>query len=446
MKLFGTDGIRGIAGEMLSAGLCVRVGMALGEVIRRRGDVPLALIAEDTRESSDALCAAIASGLAASGVDVYILGVISTPAVAYLTRTLSASAGVMISASHNPYEYNGIKIFGSDGKKLSDEDEELIEELTDEGAPLGKPEKFGKICVKRELSSLYTDYIKGTYGVSLSGMKIAIDSANGAAHSAAVEVFSSLSAELFTLPDIPNGRNVNLECGSTSPERLARLTQAEGCDFGIALDGDGDRCIMCDSCGRIISGDNILAYLAQEMQKSGELADSTVVATVMSNLGLEARLSELGIRLMRASVGDRYVLAMMEEGGYKLGGEESGHIIIRDKATTGDGLLTALTVLSKIKKGGAPYPALSENIQKYPQYNESVAAGDEEKRIFLESKKIKEIIAKYEKEISVCGRLLVRPSGTEPKIRVMTEGADASLALKVCQGCAEEIRRALTRA
>ena len=438
-RLFGTDGIRGVAGEELTAELATKVGRALTKVLGKESNTRV-LLGMDTRESSPWLCDALAEGICSVGGDATVVGVCSTPAVAYLTKKHGYDAGVMISASHNPYQYNGIKIFGGDGFKLSDALEDEIQSLID--APFsfdvrGSVTKFDG-AVKE-----YIEYLKGSFGISLEGMKIGVDCANGSASVSAGELLSALGAECHVRCDSPNGTNINLDCGSTHLDGLKTLVAEKGLDLGIAFDGDADRCLAIDHEGNEVDGDFIMAIVGLWLNEKGKLRESTIVGTVMSNLGFVKFCEKNGLNFIATKVGDRYVLEMMNERGYDFGGEQSGHLILGELATTGDGQLTAVALLSRVKESGKTLGELATVMNKYPQYMVNIRANTDEKALVKTDEVIIGIIAEGENRLQGTGRLLIRPSGTEPLIRVMTEGEDGELANDVCTSCARRIRERL---
>ncbi|MBP3402019.1 MAG: phosphoglucosamine mutase [Clostridia bacterium] len=437
-RLFGTDGIRGIAGCELSCELAFKVGKALGVVIGSEKDRTV-IVGMDTRISSDMLSAAVAAGICSVGGEVIDVGVCSTPAVAYLVKKENAAAGVMISASHNPYQYNGIKIFASDGRKLPDEVEERIESLIF-GEPITEGARIGSIKRRHEMIDGYVDNLREAFGVRLDGMKIAVDCANGSASATAERLLSSLGAECYMLGNSPNGKNINKGCGSTSLAALKEAVVREGCDVGIAFDGDADRCIAADHLGREIDGDYIMAILALWLKGERRLAKDTLVGTVMTNMGLRRFCEGNEMNFVASAVGDRYVLEMMEKCGYSFGGEQSGHIIFGDIATTGDGQLTALALLSYIKKSGKSLNTLAGVMKKYPQYTINIESGCEGKRLVESSPEIKSVIHSAEEKLGKRGRILVRASGTEPLVRVMVECEDNCDAKKICETAAEKIK------
>lgn len=444
-RLFGTDGIRGIYGEELNSALARNVGRALVSVLPKGDDgVSRVLIGMDTRLSSDLLADSVMLGISDVGGHTDIMGVCSTPAVAYLVKKHCYDAGVMISASHNPCEYNGIKIFGSDGFKLSDELEERIEELIlDSDTEALVVNKKGTLKYLFDEVDEYADYIVDCCDASLEGLRVGIDCANGSASATAERIFTRLGAECHMLADSPDGININKDCGSTHMENLRRLVKENGLDVGIAFDGDADRCLAIDENGNDVDGDFIIAILAEKLKSEGRLNDNCVVGTVMSNLGLVKFCERNGITFESTKVGDRYVLERLNEKGLSLGGEQSGHIILRQLATTGDGQLTAVALLSHIKKSGKSLSALASVMKKYPQYMINVRADSDDKAAFKTDAVIKELIAESEREMGDGGRILIRPSGTEHLIRVMTEGEDPEMAERVCTRLAQALSERL---
>ena len=438
-RLFGTDGIRGVAGKELTLELAKNVGCALVSVLKSEEKKNI-LIGMDTRESSEDLANAISQGICLLGADAHIVGVCSTPAVAYLVKKHAYDAGVMISASHNPYEYNGIKIFGGDGFKLSDSLEDEIEALI--GAPV-EAQASGNVIRLENAREEYVEYLKGCFGISLEGMRIGIDCANGSASSTAEKLFKSMGAECHILAKDPNGKNINEGCGSTHLENLTKLVLDEKLDLGIAFDGDADRCLAIDSNGREIDGDYIMAILSLWLRENGKLSHDTVVGTVMSNLGFVKFCEANNLSFIATKVGDIYVLECMNEHGYSLGGEQSGHLILGDLATTGDGQLTALALLSRIKESGKNLQALADVMKKYPQYMVNIRAENHEKAIFETDPAIVSLISEAEKRLEGTGRLLIRPSGTEPLIRIMAEGENLEMIKSLCDGLAKEISNRL---
>lgn len=436
-KYFGTDGIRGTANTSpMTADMALRVAMATAYVLRakQKGAVMnRAVIGKDTRLSGYMLEQAIASGFVAMGMEVIFTGPVPTPAIAMLTRSLRADVGVMISASHNPYEDNGIKLFGADGFKLSDSLEVEIESALemDQNELLPAPNLIGKAYRIDDAGGRYIEFLKSGMpkGASLGGLKIVIDSANGAAYKIAPQLLWELEAQVVSIGDRPNGRNINDHCGATHTEMLQAKVLEEKADLGLALDGDADRLIIVDEKGAKIDGDQIMAPLAVSMKERGVLAKNTLVATVMSNLGLERFLAGKGIHLERAPVGDRYVVEKMREGGFNLGGEQSGHVVMTDFGTTGDGLLAAMQVLSVIRNSGKKTSEVCNLFMPLPQILKNVRYAKEAKP--LDDDSVKKAIADAEKILSNDGRLLIRKSGTEPLIRVMAEGDDEKKITKI---------------
>ena len=440
-RLFGTDGIRGVIGEDLTFALAKEVGRALVQALPRKADGrPFILIGMDTRISSFTLADSVLEGITEAGGDVVNIDVCPTPAVAYLVVKHKFDAGVMISASHNPWEYNGIKIFGKDGFKLSDELEEKIESII-----LDSDDIFYPAEIRGSIKELdcgieeYNEYLMNSCGRSLEGIRVAIDCANGSASATARAVFEGLKAECHILADQPDGMNINRDCGSTHLDFLRDYVKSNKLDLGIAFDGDADRCLAVDEDGREIDGDYILAILSSKMKSEGRLCGNAVVGTVMSNLGLVRFCEENEISFSATKVGDRYVLEELNSKNLSLGGEQSGHIIIRDLATTGDGQLTAVALLSCIKESGKSLKALADIMKKFPQYMINVRADAEDKAKFKTDSVIEEMISESEKKMGSHGRILIRPSGTEPLIRVMTEGDAPSLAEDICKQLAERI-------
>jgi phosphoglucosamine mutase len=434
-RYFGTDGIRGLANRHpMTSDVALRVGMAAGRVFSRTGDGyrHRVVIGKDTRLSGYMIESAMMSGFTAVGMDVFLLGPMPTPAVAMLTRSLRADLGVMISASHNPYDDNGIKFFDPDGYKLSDETEREIERLVD--APmetlLAEPDKIGRATRVESAQERYIEFAKRTLprDLKLGGLRIVIDCANGASYKVAPEALWELGAEVVKIGVEPNGRNINLKCGSTAPEALCEKVREMRADIGIALDGDADRVVIVDEKGRIVDGDQIMAVIAQSWQESGRLAGGGVVATVMSNLGLERYLEGLGLSLARTAVGDRYVVEHMRKHGYNVGGEQSGHIVLSDFTTTGDGLVSAMQILSTVVLTGRPVSEVCNRFTPLPQVLQNVRYADGQP---LEDARVRSAIEGGRSRLGQKGRVVIRPSGTEPVIRVMAEGDDESLVSSV---------------
>ena len=432
VKYFGTDGIRGRANGVITPELALKVGQAAGLVFRNGDHRHRVLIGKDTRLSGYMIETALVAGFTSVGMDVLLTGPIPTPGVAMLTRSMRADLGVMISASHNLYDDNGIKLFTPDGFKLSDEVEAKIERLiaSDMSKKLAKPAALGRAKRIDGVQDRYIEFAKRTLpkNLSLDGMRVVIDCANGAAYSVAPAALWELGAEVFSLGVEPDGFNINKECGSTSPEALARKVREMRGDIGIALDGDADRVILVDERGHIVDGDQLLAVIAQSWKEDGRLARPGIVATVMSNLGLERFLEAQGLELVRTPVGDRYVLEQMLTRGYNLGGEPSGHIILSDYATTGDGFVAALQVLAVVQKLRRPVSEVCHRFDPLPQILKNVRYRSGKP---LEDAEVKSAITDGEKRLNGHGRLLVRSSGTEPVIRVMGEGDDRILVEEV---------------
>lgn len=421
-KYFGTDGVRGVANSELTPELAFRLGRFGGYVLTKDHKRPKVLIGRDTRISGHMLEGALVAGLLSIGAEVMRLGVISTPGVAYLTKVLGAQAGVMISASHNPVADNGIKFFGSDGFKLSDEEENEIEQLLDlEQDELPRPvgEHLGLVNDYFEGGQKYLQYLKQTVEEDFSGIHIALDCAHGATSSLAAHLFADLDADLSTMGASPNGLNINAGVGSTHPEALAAFVREKEADLGLAFDGDGDRLIAIDENGVVVDGDQIMYICAKYMNTHGRLRHNTVVSTVMSNLGFYKALEANEIKSIPTAVGDRYVVEEMRKNGYNLGGEQSGHIIFLDYNTTGDGLLTGLQLVNIMKMTKKPLSVLANEMKKFPQKLVNIRVTDKHK--VTENEKVKEIISQVEAEMNGDGRILVRPSGTEPLVRVMAE-------------------------
>ncbi len=438
-KLFGTDGIRGLAGTELSAEIAFRLGNALAQdPLPGRKEMHL-LLAKDTRISCDMLESAVASGAAAGGMTVHRCGIMPTPALAYATRAEQA-LGVMISASHNSYEYNGLKVFAQ-GYKLPDRDEERIEEIILSGnLKIRKDDQIGRVLDHPKVRGDYLQYLFHWFeNLHLNGLKIVFDAANGASYSVAPEMFRTLGANVIPIHDQPDGLNINLKCGSQHPKSLIQAVLENKAQIGIAHDGDADRCILVDHAGNIIDGDAIIAICAAHYKKRNALTKETIVTTVMSNMGLEVALKEQGIRMVRASVGDRYVLEKMKETGAVIGGEQSGHVIFLDKSTTGDGLLTALTVLERMVESGKSLRELAAPIPRYPQVLYNLPIKD--KDLLLESEDLKAVEEKVKKTLGDLGRVLIRPSGTEPLVRIMLEGTDAEMIEELAQLLILEVKR-----
>ena len=439
-KYFGTDGIRGIAGESLTADLSFKVGKALGKLLTEKKEHPKVIIGRDTRISCDMIEHALSAGLTSTGVHVMTVGIIPTPAIAYLTKTIETDSGIMISASHNPYQDNGIKIFGPDGFKLTDEQELEIEHLIDNSDEIKNAsfEKIGKLYGANELSQKYVQHIKQSISGDLSGIKIALDCANGATTGVAPFIFGDLEADIETIGCQPNGININDNVGSTKINTIVEFVKNNDVDMGFAFDGDGDRVLAVDAKGNIVDGDKIMFILAKHLKNQGELKDNMVVSTVMSNIGFYKAIDEHGLQSVKTAVGDRYVVEEMRKNDYSLGGEQSGHIILMNYATTGDGILTAVKLADIIKSSGKSLEELANEVSIYPQKLVNIKVID--KKTAMEDSEILDECKKVEKELEGNGRILLRASGTENLIRVMVEASSDELTDKYCEQVARIVR------
>ena len=441
-KFFGTDGIRGRTNTApMTAEIAMKVGMAAGTYFMRGDHRHRVVIGKDTRLSGYMMENALVAGFTSVGMDVVQFGPLPTPAVAMLTQSMRADLGVMISASHNPYQDNGIKLFGPDGYKLSDAAEAEIEALLDSNVALVDAEHIGRARRVEDARGRYIHHAKSTFPehLRLDGLKIAVDCANGAAYQVAPAALWELGAEVVSIGVDPNGKNINDKCGSTSPALLQETVVASGAHIGIALDGDADRLIIVDEKGRVVDGDQLMALMGVSWARSGMLTSGGIVATVMSNLGLERYLSGEGLTLERTQVGDRYVLEKMRRDGFNVGGEQSGHIILSDYATTGDGLIAALQVLAELVETGKPASELLHLFDPVPQLLKNVRfAGGRP----LEDRRVKVAIADAEAELNGSGRLVIRPSGTEPLIRVMAEGDDAGQVTRLVDMICDAVKEA----
>jgi phosphoglucosamine mutase len=440
-KYFGTDGIRGHANGVITPELALKVGQATGLVFRRGEDRHRVVIGKDTRLSGYMIETALVAGFTSVGMDVLLLGPMPTPAVAMLTRSMRADLGVMISASHNPYDDNGIKLFGPDGYKLSDEVEQGIEAMIDSDMTkrLAKSAELGRARRIDGVNDRYIEFAKRTLprNLSLEGLRIVIDCANGAAYKVAPEALWELGAEVIPIGVDPDGFNINRECGSTAPDTLSRKVREMRADIGIALDGDADRVVITDENGHLIDGDQLMAVIAESWRDEGRLTKAGVVSTVMSNLGLERHLKSLNLSLLRTPVGDRYVLEQMRQQGYNLGGEPSGHIILSDYTTTGDGFVAALQVLAVVKKLNKPVSQACHRFEALPQVLKNVRYRSGKP---LEHTKVRSVIADAENRLNGHGRLVIRPSGTEPVIRVMGEGDDKIMVEEIVDGIVDALK------
>lgn len=443
-KYFGTDGIRGKVGEFpITPEFVLKLGWAAGRVLAR-GENDKVVIGKDTRISGYMFESALEAGLSAAGVDILLLGPMPTPAVAYLTRTLHAAAGIVISASHNPFEDNGIKFFSADGTKLPDEVELAIEAELDKVMSMAPPAALGKARRIVDAGGRYIEFCKSTFpnNLNLKGLKLVLDCANGATYHVAPSVFRELGAKVTTLGDQPDGLNINVDCGSTHPQRLQAAVAEQGADLGIAFDGDGDRVLMVDRNGELVDGDELLFIIAAARHQQEKLPG--VVGTLMTNLGMELALQEAGIGFSRANVGDRYVMEQLKEHGWILGGEGSGHLICLDCTTTGDGIVSALQVLRAIAEQGKGLDELKRGMSKYPQILINVRLS--EQRDVLGVPAVKAAVAEAEAELGKRGRVLLRASGTEPLIRVMVEGEDGVQVEAVANRLADAVRALLNAA
>jgi len=445
-KLFGTDGIRGVANvPPMTTDMALKVGCSTAHVFKNRHRRPKIIIGKDTRLSGYMIEYAITAGICSMGVDVLLVGPLPTPGIAFITCSMRADAGIVISASHNPYEYNGIKIFGSDGFKLPDETEKHMEDLILSGEiellPRPSSSDIGRARRIDDAQGRYIVYLKSTFpgSLTLEGLKVVLDCAHGAAYKVAPTVFEELGAEVIVTGDNPNGKNINANCGSLYPEHMASLVRQHSADVGLAFDGDADRVIFADEKGEILDGDQLMAICACHYMKNDCLKNKTVVATIMSNLGLEVAIRRHGGCLLRTPVGDRYVVEQMRQGGFNLGGEQSGHLIFLDYSTTGDGILSALQILAVMLREERPLSELKKSMDLYPQTLVNVPVKNSKS---LDD--IPELVAlkrALEKRLGNDGRLVIRPSGTEPVIRVMVEGADQRLIDHSAQEMALQIQR-----
>ncbi len=444
-RLFGTDGVRGIANEYpMTAEMAMQIGRAIAVLCQHGNHRHKIIIGKDTRISGYMFETSLSSGICSMGVDIMLVGPLPTPAIAFITQSMRADAGIVISASHNPYQDNGIKIFSRDGFKLPDEVEEKIEELVfaasmDSLRP--SPERIGKAFRIDDASGRYIQHLKNTFPpeMTLDGLRVVVDCANGAAYKVAPVVFEELGADVISAGIEPDGVNINRDVGALYPEHMAELVKKHRADIGIALDGDADRVIICDEKGSIVDGDQIMAINASEMAETGRLKKNTVVATVMSNMGLEVFLKENGMKLVRTQVGDRYVVEYMRKYGLNFGGEQSGHIIFMDYLTTGDGILAALQTLSVMKKRSRPLSELAKIIRKFPQVLINFRV--KEKKDLNSIGEISKAIKQAEKSLKGRGRVLVRYSGTEMKARVMVEGEDRGKIEKIANEISELIKK-----
>ncbi len=446
-KYFGTDGVRGKVGEYpITPQFVMHLGYAAGKVLagaeHTRGERPAVLIGKDTRISGYMLESALEAGLIAAGIDVYLAGPVPTPAVAYLTRALRLQAGVVISASHNPFEDNGIKFFSGDGTKLPDEVEHAIEAELDNAMQTNASENLGKAKRIDDAVGRYIEFCKSTFPneMNLRDLKIVVDSAHGATYHIARHVFHELGADVVAIGAEPNGKNINDGYGATKPANLQKAVVEHQADLGIALDGDGDRLVMVDAAGKLYDGDQLLYVIAKHLQAQGKLQGG-VVGTLMTNLAFEHAMQKLGIPFSRAKVGDRYVMEQLLANGWQLGGENSGHVICLDKHSTGDGIVSALQVLHALRASGQGLAEAAADLKMYPQVLINVKVSGKAAAL-LELQEVKDAVAEAERELDGKGRVLLRPSGTEPLLRVMVEGEDGALVKRCAEGIAEVVRRA----
>jgi len=442
-KYFGTDGVRGTVNEdPMTAEFALRLGRAAGHVLTRHlPHKPHILIGKDTRLSGYMIESALCAGLTAQGMNVQLVGPVPTPAVAYLTRSLRADAGVMLSASHNPAGDNGIKFFASDGFKLPDAVELEIEQCLDDLPALPPALEIGKAVRVDDARGRYIEFLKASLprGLRLDGMKVVVDCASGAAYDVAPRMLQELGCDVVSMFAEPDGYNINRDCGSTYPESMCAKVVEVGADLGLALDGDADRLIACDATGEVVDGDRVIAILAEHANRHGKLRGGGVVTTLMSNMGLERYLNDLGLDMYRAAVGDRYVLEMMREKGCNLGGEQSGHVIMLDSNTTGDGLMSALQLLCAMKEQDKPIQDMATSMRLFPQKLWNIMLS--ERKDVMENKVIQSLLHNAELELGESGRVSVRMSGTEPKLRIMVEAENESLMLKVGEALTKEISK-----
>ena len=444
-RLFGTDGVRGEANVTLLPEMAYRLGRAATIYVGKESEEqPLIIIGRDTRISGEMFESALTAGICSAGGRAMLAGIIPTPAIAYLARKHKAKAGIVISASHNPFHDNGIKFFGGDGYKLPDAVEDELEAIvhqleTDDNYPRPTAEHIGHIEYRTDLLNQYMEFVLSTCKERFDGVKVVLDCANGAAYEAMPKILRRLGANVKVIHALPNGTNINDGCGSTHLESLQKAVLENGADFGIAHDGDADRCLCVDEKGQVIDGDHILVMCAMDMMKEGKLPYNTVVTTVMANIGFHQAIKKAGGRAEITKVGDRYVLENMLKNGYKIGGEQSGHIIFTDYSTTGDGLITALQVLSSLKRSGRKASDLTALMTTYPQLLVNVKVATKEG--WETNEAIKEAIAEGDKELGENGRILVRPSGTEPLIRVMAEGPDQDQLDRICHAIADVVKK-----
>ena len=445
-RMFGTDGVRGIANSELTPELAFQLGKAGALVLTKGTHKPKILVAKDTRISGDLLESAMVSGMLSVGAEAVLLGVVPTPAVAYLVREYGADAGVMISASHNPVEFNGIKFFNREGFKLSDALEDEIQKIIEEdfdGIPVLIGGDIGHVSHAENATSDYVEFAAKTLEGDLTGMKIALDCANGASYKSAVDTFEKLGAEVHVIHNEPNGININEHCGSTHPEDLMKFVVENHCDLGLAFDGDSDRCLAVDEKGNLVNGDFIILVAGLYLKEMGKLKDDTIVVTVMSNLGLMLAAKELGLNVAITAVGDRYVLENIMENDYSIGGEQSGHVIFKDFNTTGDGIVTGVQLAGIVKNRGKSLSELASIMKELPQVLVNVKIPNEMKKIHETDEEVKSLIRSVEEKLEGKGRVLIRPSGTEPLVRIMLEGEDLEEITEAAENIADLIKSRL---
>lgn len=440
-RLFGTDGVRGVANSELTPELAFKLGKAGAYVLSRDKERPVVIIGKDTRLSGDMLEDALSAGILAVGGNVIKVGVLPTPAIAHLVKIYQADAGIVISASHNPFEYNGIKFFNGEGFKLDDSIENEIEDIILRDIDVNSHitgDMLGR-CLEADddAEEKYAKFLKSTIDADIKGIKLVLDCANGAAYSVAEKIYSDLGADITVIGNEPNGVNINDGCGSTHPEKLQKEVVKQGAFMGLAYDGDADRLIAVDEKGRIIDGDKLICICAKMMKERKQLAGDIVTATVMSNIGFHKYINSMGCSVEVTGVGDRYVLESMLKTGSRIGGEQSGHIIFLNHTTTGDGILSSLQLLQAVLLSGKKASELSDEIEIFPQVLRNARVKNENKSIFMDDSEVKEAVAKVEKEIEGSGRLLIRPSGTEPLVRVMLEGQDVEHITQLAESLAD---------
>ena len=447
-RLFGTDGARGVANTELTCELAMQIGCAAALVLSENngGRRPVVMIGKDTRASGAMLEGALIAGLCSVGADVVLLGVVPTPAVAFMVTSHKADAGIMISASHNPCEYNGIKIFASTGYKLPDAEEAKIEAIVLDNAqeiPVPTGGDVGRVTVKSDAIDEYVEHVASTIDVKLDGLRIALDCANGSSSATAEKLFTRLGADFDIFYDKPDGVNINENCGSTHIGNLRKTVKDGGYDAGFAFDGDADRCLAVDNNGDLVDGDYILALTAEDMKERGTLKGNAVVGTILTNMGFHKYCRDCQMTFVAAKVGDRYVLEEMLKNGYNLGGEQSGHVIFLDHCTTGDGQLTAVQICGLLKRSGKKFSEFTDLVKPYPQTMINIKVTPEGKKNWKSCQPLTEAIENAEGELGSTGRVIVRESGTEPLIRVMTEGEDEQQILRIADELAEVVRKNL---